>query len=155
MFDNALRNYVGKKHRPSRGIVSEDAAERYSQFLDALHAASLGNDPREGQVSSPLKGAEVLVQPQREGFGFAVKRALQSVKTDFVMIVHHDQRYRKAFDLSGIVRTMQEHPGIVNYVGVLSPGTIGYAKKCAGKGLPDPTSERRPLGESMLVPLYM
>ena len=146
---------VGKKHRPSRGIVSEDAADRYTQFLDALHAAAAGEELGEGQPSSLLKGADILVQPGREGFGFAVKAALENVATEFVMIVHHDQRYRKAFDLPGIIRTMQECPGIVNYCGVLSPGTVGYAKKCVGKGLPNPDVAARPLGNAALVPLYV
>ena len=151
---------IGKKHRPSRGIVSEDAADRYMKFIDALHAAAAGNDSVEGETGSPLQesplqGADILVQSGREGFGFAVKKALESVETEFVMIVHHDQRYRKAFDLPGIIRAMRDYPGIINYCGVLSPGTIGYAKKCAGKGLPNPDAATRPLGNATLVPLYV
>ncbi len=144
----------GAKHRPSRGIVSEDAADRYDAFLAALESASAGG-------GSPLRGVDVIRQPGREGFGFAVRRALEDVATPFVMVVHHDQRYRRGFDLPGVVRKMQEMEGRVNYVGVLSPGTIGYENKCVTKGLPSPTPGAFPLDSpdapagTRLVPLYV
>lgn len=144
---------VGKKHRPSRGIVSEDAAERYQQFIDALRVASTTSE--DSVDKGPLSGATILIQPCREGFGFAVKRALESVETPFVMVVHHDQRFRKAFDLRGILNTMRERPSEFNYCGVLSPGTINYAQKCAGKGLPNPDLAAEPLGSGKLVPLFV
>ena len=114
----------GAKHRPSRGIIDDEAADRYDSFLENLSKAAV----TEGEI---LSGVDVVVQPERMGFGFAVKRAVEDiVTTDFVMVVHHDQRYVRSFDLEGVLSEMQARVGNVNYVGVLSPGTIGYEKKC-------------------------
>ena len=140
----------GAKHRPSRGIIDDEAADRYDSFLENLSNAAV----TEGEI---LYGVEVVVQPERMGFGFAVKRAVEDiVTTDFVMVVHHDQRYVRSFDLAGVLSEMHSRAGSVNYVGVLSPGTIGYEKKCqSSKGVPDPTEGVIECKPGRLVPLFV
>ena len=54
----------GAKHRPSRGIIDDEAADRYDSFLENLSKAAV----TEGKI---LYGVDVVVQPERMGFGFA------------------------------------------------------------------------------------
>ena len=108
------------------------------------------------------------MQESRQGFGFAVRRALDEVTTKFVMVCHHDQRYVRSWDLAAVLTAMQRNPGVINYVGVLSPSTLGYRNKCICSKLPDPLPGARglpdgsvidigpeeKLEESYLLPLY-
>lgn len=154
----------GAKHRPSRGIINDEAARDYDEYINRLRQASntttttTTTDKSDLETSSPLSNIEVVVQPERLGFGFAVKRAVcDFVTTPYVMVVHHDQRYRRSFNLAGVIEQM-ELLDQVNYVGVLSPGTLGYVEKCkTNKNMPDPTSGIIPLANDMgnLVPLYV
>jgi hypothetical protein len=139
----------GKKHRPSRGIIDEKSAKAYEKFLENVRIAS-------NTVGNTLHDVQVVVQPERLGFGFAVKRAVEEfVTTPYVMVVHHDQRYRRTFDLPSIVSEMMENTQI-NYVGVLSPGTLGYENKCQSKELPNPTNGVLTCKSSgRMVPLYV
>jgi len=148
----------GAKHRPSKGVVDEKSAADYEGFLENLHRAS-----SDVESSCALSGVEVVVQPERMGFGFAVKRAVEDfVTTPYIMVVHHDQRYRRSFPLASVVAEMEKSQGQavgqINYVGVLSPGTLGYEEKCkTTKGMPDPSPNVLTCGGNTgrLVPLFM
>jgi hypothetical protein len=149
----------GKKHRPSRGIIDENSAKAYEEFLLNLRSSS-------NTEEHILFGIEVVVQPERLGFGFAVKRAVEDlVSTPYVMVVHHDQRYRRSFDLSSCLNEMERRKIQVksdsslqqlNYVGVLSPGTLSYEVKCQSKkDMPDPTPGVLSFEAGRMVPLYV
>lgn len=142
---------VGLKERPSRGIVSNDTQARYLAYMNNLKKAT------------GLNIKHLLCAEERIGFGFGVKRSLEFVKTPYVMVVHHDQKYTRNWCISNIINAMQrseiddKHPP-VHYVGCLSKTTINYHSSCLGKGLPDPSDGLITLGSDeseKLVPLYV
>ena len=142
---------VGLKERPSRGIVSSDTQARYLAYINNLKKAT------------GLSIKHLICAEERIGFGFGVKRSLEFVKTPYVMVVHHDQKYTRNWCISNIVNAMQaseiddKHPP-VHYVGCLSKATFNYHSSCLGKGLPDPRDGVIKLGSDeseKLVPLYV
>ena len=55
-----MRRYKrGAKHRPSRGIIDDEAADRYDSFLENLSKAAAVT---EGEI---LYGVDVVVQPEQ------------------------------------------------------------------------------------------
>merc|ERR1712110_724963 len=76
---------------------------------------------------------EVLESSEHLGFGFAVKLALQSVQTGFVLVVQHDQEFVRAFDLPGVLQAMRAHPEHVKYVGLASVTTANYDQIACSK----------------------
>ena len=89
------------------GFIS---AADYEGFLENLHRAS-----SDVESSCALSGVEVVVQPERMGFGFAVKRAVEDfVATPYIMVVHHDQRYRRSFPLASVVAEMEKSQKLLN-----------------------------------------
>jgi hypothetical protein len=142
---------VGARERPSRGIVSAETAERYDAYLTRLENSSLG--------------VEVVRAAERIGFGFGVKNSLNLVQTPYVMVVHHDQKYTRPWDIEKAIEMMilsevgmgegGEEPRPIYYVGCLSPSTVKYGDSCIGKKFDDPRKDAIDIGaNSTLVPLY-
>jgi hypothetical protein len=104
----------GAKWRPGHVCAAE--GERYDEFVLRIQALAANEHP------SPLNGATVMAMTERQGFGFGVKMSLAEVTTPFVMIQHHDQRFRRSFNLPALLRAMlsKEHGDAVKYVGAPS-----------------------------------
>ena len=94
---------VAKRCNCKAGRISLEAAERYEAFVEAL-----------GQREVVLMRLE-----ERQGFGWAVKSALEAVQTPFVLVVQHDQEFINSFELKEVLDCMVEHPE-VKYVGLSS-----------------------------------
>ena len=94
-----------------------EESERYCQFVERLQEKS-----REAIDSqdNPFFGTEILSLDHHHGFGFAVRAALAEVKTDYVLVVQHDQEFIAGFDLPAVLATMSDHPEAVKYVGLSS-----------------------------------
>jgi len=115
----------GHKPRHKAGKVESPDAERYAAFLrDVRAAVAAASEP--GGESSPFSGLQVLELAEHQGFGFAVRRALQEVRTPFVMVVQHDQEFVRPFDVPAVLRAMRRHPDHVKYVCLCSVTTFDY-----------------------------
>jgi len=94
------------------GQVTEAGAAAYEAFVAKLRALKLGR----------------LVRcEERQGFGFALKRALTHVRTPYVVVVQHDRNFVRAVDIAPIVRCMEAHSD-VKYVGLPTSTTLHYAR---------------------------
>jgi len=71
------------------GVVTEERAQAYSEYLDNLQA--LVDAPRE----ECWKKVKLLKLTERHGFGFAVRAALPMVTTPFVCIMQHDRTFMR------------------------------------------------------------
>ena len=105
-------------------------AEEQMQYAEFVRCVKIGASSSE---SGPFSGLTILEIPTREGFGFAVRRALAEVSTPYVMVVQHDQHLARTFDLLGVLRAMRAHPDVIKYVGLCSESTQHYATTMRGK----------------------
>ena len=94
----------GSNNQSKRGIVTEEVADRYGIYIGAVK-----------KLAAQRVATEVLIMPKHVGFAYAVKAALQDggaggpVKTQFVMVVQHDYKFVKGFDLSRTLDVMRRH----------------------------------------------
>ena len=73
------------------GIVTEERARAYEQYVASLEIFTKTKP-------SPLwSTVEVLRLAERQGFGFAVRAALDLVHTPFVCIMQHDRTFMRGF----------------------------------------------------------
>ena len=98
-------------------LLRLEEADRYHQFIERLREESMASVHGK---SSAFVGTHVLSLDGHHGFGFAVKAALAEVKTQYVLVVQHDQEFIAGFDLPAVLETMSRHPEIVKYVGLSS-----------------------------------
>lgn len=70
---------------------------------------------------------------ERQGFGFAVKGALQSVQTPYVLVVQHDRPFMRPVNIPAIVRAMQAQPQRFKFVGLPTNSTIGHQELVLSK----------------------
>ena len=91
------------------GQVSEEALGLYSEYMEDLQdrVSLAATDPTDAFFNS-----ELLRLDERQGFGFAVKCALKSVKTRFVIVVQHDRVFQKSFDLCELLENMRGFSGV-------------------------------------------
>ncbi|CAE7590368.1 unnamed protein product [Symbiodinium pilosum] len=109
--------------RPTTKQARLEEADRYHQFIERLREESMASVHGK---SSAFVGTHVLSLDGHHGFGFAVKAALAEVKTQYVLVVQHDQEFIAGFDLPAVLETMSRHPEIVKYVGLSSVSTLNY-----------------------------
>jgi hypothetical protein len=124
--DGICKAAPGKPSNHKAGRVSAEEAERYAELIERVQRAAASDD-------GPFAGVRVLALGQRAGFGFAVRRALVEVRTRFVMVVQHDQVVVRPFDLTGVLRAMEEHPEVVKYVCLVSEASQHYASTARGR----------------------
>jgi len=105
------------------GIIAEEHIQRYLQFIAQAHET----------LSSFSDNFQVLQLPERMGFGFAVKHALQFALTPFVLVVQHDQQIVREFDLPVVLRVMSQHSDRIKYVGLTSISTQTYERYAPSK----------------------
>ena len=106
------------KSKPRRGIVTEEDALCYEEYVARLQTLSRRG---EGVFSNSV----CIALNDRQGFSFAVKAAIAHVTTPFVMIKQHDHIFVRKFDLEAVLNCMSKHND-VKYVGVMSGATLNY-----------------------------
>jgi hypothetical protein len=128
------------KEKPRRGVILPDQVERYKEFrqnLKNLYEDSCSSDSdgtTKRKVQPPRRRhVQVLELQEHCGFSFAVKHALEPVKTPYVMVVQHDHSFVRNFDLKGCVQTLELHPDNVKYIGLLSTSTLNYPRVVQSK----------------------
>lgn len=145
----------GRKPKHKAGRITADDAERYGQFKHAVRAlvaaATAACDKDVGGPRSDVGGSrggssvgnggsiglfahlQVLELVEHVGFGHAVKRALDEVDTDFVLVLQHDQQFIRGFALAGVLRAMTLYPQRLKYVGLCSATTQHYEHSVLSK----------------------
>lgn len=113
---------AGGRSNPKAGKISALEAERYEEYIKQLQRCCTRDMESE---SSAYFRTRLLVLPDRHGFGFAVKSALEEVDTEYVLVVQHDQEFIAPFDLPMVLCTMTQHRE-VKYVGLSSVSTLKY-----------------------------
>jgi len=98
---------ISKEVRPKRGLLTAEMCGRYEAFVARLQLA--------------LGSGRVLVLPEREGFGRAVRAALERVTTPYVLICQHDNIFVRPIDLRNVVRIMEANPERLKCVHFVSP----------------------------------
>lgn len=108
------------RHEPRyrSGQVTAEGGEKYEAFLQKLRGLKLGRMVR---------------CPERLGFGFALKRALTYVRTEYVVVVQHDRNFVRAVDVDKIVRHMHANADWLYYVGLPTSTTLNYARHVLSK----------------------
>ena len=89
----------GSNSKFRSGLVTAERAHAYQQYMEAL-------DRLAHEKASPAwERVEVVRLTERQGFGFAVKAALELVDTRFVCIMQHDRTFMRPFP--GVLSLLQ------------------------------------------------
>uniref|UniRef100_A0A7S1XMS6 Uncharacterized protein n=1 Tax=Phaeomonas parva TaxID=124430 RepID=A0A7S1XMS6_9STRA len=83
-------NGLIKKSKFRSGEILRKDASAYEAYKAALEA-------RCGTATCGWRRAEVLHLPERRGFGYAVKAALETVRTPFICVLQHDRTFIRDF----------------------------------------------------------
>ncbi|CAJ1352815.1 unnamed protein product [Effrenium voratum] len=113
------RRSAGKANHKA-GKVTPEESENYQRFIAQLQTSQCS-----AESTSPYFKCRVLALEEHQGFGFAVKSALEEVGTEFVLVVQHDQEFIAAFNLPQVLSAMTQHEEL-KYVGLSSVSTLNY-----------------------------
>lgn len=87
------------------GIVTDERAEAYETYIAGVKKLA------EAKVVPEWEHVEVLPLEERQGFGFAVKAALEHVTTPWVFILQHDRTFMRPFTrVEALLKTMKADP---------------------------------------------
>jgi hypothetical protein len=70
----------------------------------------------------------VLQLPEHHGFTYAVKAALELVKTEYVMVIQHDREFERSFSLKEVIKALKSDEAI-KMVSLMSTSTLDHAKR--------------------------
>eukprot|EP00440_Ansanella_granifera_P059449 gb/GFBE01064436.1/.p1 GENE.gb/GFBE01064436.1/~~gb/GFBE01064436.1/.p1 ORF type:complete len:341 (+),score=48.35 gb/GFBE01064436.1/:1-1023(+) len=83
------------------GVVTPERAEAYEKYIQALECLAKFTDVPH------WRHTEILRLEERQGFGFAVKAALELVQTPYVCIMQHDRTFMRPFHhVVSLIRAM-------------------------------------------------
>eukprot|EP00123_Amoebidium_parasiticum_P005069 comp16315_c0_seq1/m.14103 comp16315_c0_seq1/g.14103 ORF comp16315_c0_seq1/g.14103 comp16315_c0_seq1/m.14103 type:complete len:287 (-) comp16315_c0_seq1:294-1154(-) len=116
---------TGEKAKHRSGIITQEGIEKYGQFIERLRQLSETKE-------SCLYGATIHALEERNGFGFAVKQALELVTTPYVKVVQHDRNFVKGIDVQPLITAM-EGSNALNYVGLRIGTTRDLLHKTVSK----------------------
>jgi len=100
------------------GKVTEDAAERYLEYLQNLE--SMLNS---GKLPA---GTKLVILDGRNGQALALRAGLQQVDTEYVLIHQHDLEFMFDFNLPGVLSVLDDPANDVKYVGMPLLCNINY-----------------------------
>ena len=84
-----------------RGVVSPEASDAYVQYKENVQKLA------EARCAAGMP-TSVIEQPERLGFGLAVRAALsQSVRTKYTMVVQHDRYFEQDIPIDAILHTLE------------------------------------------------
>ena len=96
------------------GKISQDVATNYEIYIES--------------IIDKYDNSEVIKRESRYGFAENVKYALELVKTEYVIIIQHDQIFLRNINFKDIIDMMTRHNNI-NYVNFISLQTVNYEAK--------------------------
>lgn len=123
---------VSKRHTTSKqamrnGIVDSTQLENYNAFKAALKELCAS-----APDTSPFYNTHVEELQERQGYGFALRHALQSIQTPFCIVIQHDRTFMRTTPIYETVRTMWHHRNI-KYVGMSMRSNLMYRDIFLGK----------------------
>eukprot|EP00930_Biecheleria_cincta_P075221 TRINITY_DN62391_c0_g1_i1.p1 TRINITY_DN62391_c0_g1~~TRINITY_DN62391_c0_g1_i1.p1 ORF type:complete len:675 (-),score=71.09 TRINITY_DN62391_c0_g1_i1:56-2080(-) len=113
-------NEAGEQFKESKfrsGIVDPTSATNYETYKETLRARATVNR---------IPAVHVLELDSRHGFGFAVRAALELVRTPYVIVVQHDRPFTRPCNIPRLVRAMEAAPDRFKYVGLPTSTTCGH-----------------------------
>jgi len=113
--------YQNVKQAMRNGIVTEEQAENYGEFIKRLRA--LCDQSTAGTVFNNTK---VETLEERQGYGFALRHALRHcVKTRFVCVIQHDRAFMRRTPILEALSCLWRYPGI-KYIGINMRSNLIY-----------------------------
>ena len=109
------------KCRYRSGRVDEGAKSRYEEYKAAVKVLA---DRAAGQWNR----TELLELDEHQGFGFAVKQALDHVHTSHVLVVQHDRTFMRPVALAAVLETMRSGERDLGYVLLPTTSTSNYSR---------------------------
>lgn len=132
--DPAAAPTVTKRHTTAKsamrsGIVDSQQKANYEQFKENIRArvAAAEHDPADA-----FHNMDVLELSERNGYGFALKSALQLVTTKYVCVIQHDRTFMRRTPMKEVVAAMEANDK-VKYVGILMRSNLLYLEHFLGK----------------------
>lgn len=119
-LEGALRILVCDGYRrASSGTPALCPEHAYQAFLGQVdQLAALGE----------FGPCQVIKLENCHGYGLALGRALEAVRTEFVLIVQHDWLFVRDVEIGAIVTVLDSQPD-VKYIGMQSLTTLDYARR--------------------------
>lgn len=110
----------GQKQAIKSVVITEDLKNKYLEYVENI---------RKKAESNEYKNAEIYLQEKNNGFAENVKIALYDyVRTPYVIIVQHDQEFKRSVDLKTAIERMKSNDDI-KYIGMMSDSDQNYVKK--------------------------
>ena len=109
---------VKPENRFRSGQVTEECATKYEEFVRRLRLLAFG---------------KMVRCADRMGFGFALKTALEHVRTPYVIVVQHDRNFVRAVEVERLVRAMEANAGWLKYLGLPTTTTMHHARHVVSK----------------------
>ncbi|CAD7972132.1 unnamed protein product, partial [Amoebophrya sp. A120] len=109
-----------------RGRVTKEDLDRYTEYVERLRTKYSTNPDRkrETTVLGPL--------PKHLSFAHALRRGLEEVKTEYVMVVQHDRAFVEQVDLPRALELMEQESKI-RYIGFQSRTNANYPNRMLGR----------------------
>lgn len=118
---NVSRKHNNAKQSMRNGIVNSDQADNYQQFKNILRQLCAS-----ASETSPYFNGVVEELETRQGYGFALKHALQHcVDTPFVCVIQHDRTFMRPTPINETMKAMWRNPNI-KYVGMSQRSNLMY-----------------------------
>eukprot|EP00960_Hanusia_phi_P071623 767594-Hanusia_phi.AAC.12 len=102
------------------GRVDEVRLKNYEEYKSNIKKLS---ELSEG----PWQNSKIMELQEHQGFGFAVKAALEMVDTEYVCVVQHDRTFMRPVDFEEIISAMEQQGDRVGYVLLPTSSTRNYA----------------------------
>ena len=106
-----------RKHKA--GVCTEEDLVNYLEYKSRLHRLVAERHPA-------FVNCRILEMPERVGYGLALRRALESTATRFVMVTQHDQTFLGPFDLGAVLSLLVRHPAKIKYIGMPTTAHPNY-----------------------------
>ena len=118
---NVSRKHNNPKQSMRNGIVNSDQNDNYEQFKNNLRELCAS-----ASETSPYYNGVVEELETRQGYGFALKHALQHcVDTPFVCVIQHDRTFMRPTPINETMQAMWRNPNI-KYVGMSQRSNLMY-----------------------------
>jgi hypothetical protein len=124
------KKHTNHKQSMRNGIVNDDQFTNYNDFKQALKRLCKEHDvttaSTENSILSPFCNTSVYELDVRQGYGFALKHALQElVTTPYVIVIQHDRTFMRPTPLKETIMAMW-HNSRIKYVGMSMRSNLLY-----------------------------
>jgi len=104
------------------GIISNSMIPLYEQYIENIRILIQSQDK--------YSNSHMLILEERHGFGYAVKKGLELVDTEFVMVVQHDRTFQKPFSMYPLLKILcLSSDAQVNYIGFITTSTLNHVER--------------------------